>query len=225
VLQRLTTILVVLLFGGMIAACGEDDALTTPAGQSSAGQATPAQGSGQAGATPGMMSWTSPPEMQLEEGVDYGAVIRTSLGEMTIDLFEEEAPLTVNNFIFLARQGFYEGVPFHRVINGFMIQTGDPTGTGSGGPGYRFADEPVNREYLRGTVAMANSGPNTNGSQFFIMHADRPLQPNYTIFGIVTEGVETLNAIANVEVSMNAMGEMASPVDPVVIERVEIVQR
>ncbi|HCG29273.1 MAG TPA: peptidylprolyl isomerase, partial [Chloroflexi bacterium] len=82
------------------------------------------------------------------------------------------APKTVNNFVFLAKQGYYTNVPFHRIIKGFMIQTGDPTGTGAGGPGYRFADEPVTRDYVRGTVAMANAGPNTNGSQFFIMHQD-----------------------------------------------------
>ena len=91
--------------------------------------------------------------------------------------------MTVNNFVFLARQGFYDGVTFHRVIPNFMAQTGDPTGTGTGGPGYRFNDEPVTRKYVRGTLAMANAGPNTNGSQFFIVHKDYPLPPNYTIFG------------------------------------------
>src|SRR3954471_4559158 len=115
---------------------------------------------------------------------------------MTAQLFPAEAPNTVNNFVFLARDGYYDGVIFHRVISGFMIQGGDPTGTGRGGPGYRFNDEPVSRQYKRGTLAMANAGPNTNGSQFFVMHADYPLPPSYTIFGKLTSGEEGVDAIA-----------------------------
>jgi cyclophilin family peptidyl-prolyl cis-trans isomerase len=134
--------------------------------------------------------------MVLEPGKSYTATIETTAGTMTAELFAAEAPRTVNNFVFLSREGFYEGVIFHRVISGFMIQGGDPTGTGSGGPGYRFADEPVGRDYLRGTLAMANAGPNTNGSQFFIMHANYPLPPNYTIFGKLSAGEEVVDAIA-----------------------------
>ena len=107
---------------------------------------------------------------------------------MTAELFAKDAPQTVNNFVFLARDGFYDGVIFHRVIPGFMIQGGDPTGTGRGGPGYKFEDEPVSQRYERGILAMANAGPNTNGSQFFVMHADYGLPPNYTIFGKLTGG-------------------------------------
>src|SRR5258708_10444567 len=118
-------------------------------------------------------------------------------GDITIEVFSQEAPKTVNNFVFLARQGFYNGVIFHRTINGFMIQGGDPTGSGRGGPGYRFADEKVQRRYTRGIVAMANSGPNTNGSQFFIVHgADAGLPPAYTIFGQVSDGMDTVEKIA-----------------------------
>src|SRR4051794_12590361 len=106
--------------------------------------------------------------MQIDPNKQYSATITTSLGTMTADLFAKDAPVTVNNFVFLAGQGYYDGVTFHRVIPNFMAQTGDPTGTGRGGPGYRFKDEPVTRKYVRGTLAMANSGPNTNGSQFFI---------------------------------------------------------
>jgi len=131
--------------------------------------------------------------------------ISTNKGDITLELFAADAPKTVENFITLIKKVFYDGVIFHRVISGFMIQGGDPTGTGTGGPGYKFADElnseteSYKRGYLRGTVAMANAGPNTNGSQFFIMHKDYPLPHAYTIFGRVTEGLDVVDAIANVE--------------------------
>jgi cyclophilin family peptidyl-prolyl cis-trans isomerase len=136
---------------------------------------------------------------------------------MTAEFFPADAPNTVNNFVFLARDGYYEDVIFHRCIKGFMIQGGDPTGTGRGGPGYRFDDEPVSRQYLRGTLAMANAGPNTNGSQFFIMHADYPLPPSYTIFGKLTSGEDVLDAIATAPT-----GAQDRPVDPVSISSVTI---
>ena len=110
-----------------------------------------------------MKSWSSPPPMSIDPQKRYTAAIETSAGTMTAELFPGDAPKTVNNFVFLAREGFYEGVIFHRVIPGFMIQGGDPTGRGTGGPGYKFDDEPVKRKYTRGTLAMANAGPNTNG--------------------------------------------------------------
>ncbi len=146
----------------------------------------------------GPKQYASPPLMTIEVNKSYTATIKTTLGTMKADLFVKDAPATVNNFVFLARDGFYDGVTFHRVIKGFMAQTGDPTGTGRGGPGYRFNDEPVTRKYERGTLAMANAGPNTNGSQFFIVHQDYRLPPNYTIFGKVTEGVEVLDKITAV---------------------------
>lgn len=133
------------------------------------------------------------------------ATIQTNKGTIKFELLEQDAPKTTENFRFLAEKGYYDGVIFHRVIKGFMIQGGDPTGTGRGGQsawGGRFADEisasseVYRRGYKAGTVAMANAGPNTNGSQFFIMHADYPLPPNYTIFGRVTEGQDVVNAIA-----------------------------
>jgi cyclophilin family peptidyl-prolyl cis-trans isomerase len=164
-----------------------------------------------------MKSYSSPPPMTLEPGRRYTATITTTAGTMTAELFADEAPKTVNNFVFLAREGFYDGVIFHRVISGFMIQGGDPTGTGRGGPGYRFDDEPVKRPYKRGTLAMANAGPNTNGSQFFVMHADYGLPPNYTIFGKLTDGEEVVDAIAGA-----ATGAQDRPVEPVTIERVTI---
>jgi cyclophilin family peptidyl-prolyl cis-trans isomerase len=161
--------------------------------------------------------YASPPEMVIDPARTYTATIETSAGTMTAQLFASEAPRTVNNFVFLANEGFYADVIFHRVISGFMIQGGDPTGTGTGGPGYRFPDEPVSRQYLRGTLAMANAGPNTNGSQFFVMHADYPLPPNYTIFGKLSAGEEVVDAIAGAPT-----GGQDRPVEPVAIKSVTI---
>jgi cyclophilin family peptidyl-prolyl cis-trans isomerase len=156
--------------------------------------------------------------------IAYTSILRTSKGDMTIELNRDQTPKTVQNFVDLAKKGFYNNTIFHRVIKGFMIQGGDPTGTGAGGPGYKFADEPFTGEYTRGTVAMANSGPNTNGSQFFIMHADNPLPKNYVIFGKVTAGFEVLDAIANDAVEMSSSGEMSKPINPATILSVEILK-
>jgi cyclophilin family peptidyl-prolyl cis-trans isomerase len=166
-----------------------------------------------------MKSYSSPPAMGLQPGKKYSASIETSAGTMTAELFADEAPKTVNNFVFLAREGFYSGVIFHRVIRGFMIQGGDPTGTGRGGPGYQFADERVGRPYKRGTLAMANAGPNTNGSQFFVMHADYGLPPNYTIFGKLTSGEDVLDKIATAQT-----GSQDRPTNPVSIQSVTITE-
>lgn len=224
--------LVLTLALALLAACGEDDATETPSGAGSVSDdATATTGNVETGATATTgegdepMQWDQPPAMALEEGKDYGAVIKTSKGDITVDLYEADAPNTVNNFVFLAQQGYYANVPFHRIISGFMIQTGDPTGTGAGGPGYRFADElPTNLNYTRGTLAMANAGPNTNGSQFFITHADltNGLPKNYTIFGAVTDGIDVVDAIASVPVGPSRSGEMSNPQEPVSIESVEI---
>ncbi len=161
-----------------------------------------------------------PPEMAVDPKKSYSATVDTSAGKMVLDLFVDDAPATVNSFVFLAREGFYENVIFHRVIEGFMIQGGDPTGTGTGGPGYKFADEPVKRKYNRGTLAMANAGPNTNGSQFFIMHRDYPLPPNYTIFGALTSGEDVLDAIATAKT-----GGGDRPIEPVTINSVTIEEK
>jgi cyclophilin family peptidyl-prolyl cis-trans isomerase len=168
--------------------------------------------------------WTSPPAMQLEQGKDYTATIHTNKGDIVIDLDEQGAPKTVNNFVFLANEGFYTNVPFHRIAKGFVIQTGDPTGTGRGGPGYRFEDEPVTKNYTRGTLAMANAGPNTNGSQFFICLADLATLPkNYTIFGTVTSGMDVVDAIAAVPTTLDASGrEQSKPLEPVTMTSVDI---
>ena len=169
-------------------------------------------------------TYTSPPSMTINVKSSYTAEIETSSGSITIDLFTDVAPNTVNNFVSLSNDGYYNDVIFHRVIKGFMIQGGDPSGTGHGDmgkyPGYDFEDELENpMNYERGIVAMANRGPNTNGSQFFIMHADYPLPYQYTIFGKVTEGLETVDAIANVQT-----GENDKPVDDIVILSVKITE-
>ena len=164
-----------------------------------------------------MKSYAAPPQMNIDPAHTYSATIDTGAGTMTAELFATEAPKTVNNFVFLARDGFYNGVIFHRVIRGFMIQGGDPTGTGRGGPGYRFDDEPVSRKYNRGILAMANAGPNTNGSQFFVMHADYGLPPNYTIFGRLTSGEDVLDKIAAAPT-----GAQDRPTEPVKINSVTI---
>lgn len=162
-------------------------------------------------------TYNNPPPMVIDPAKSYTATMETTAGTMVLELFPQEAPLAVNNFVFLANDHFYDGVIFHRVIRGFMIQGGDPTGTGRGGPGYRFPDEPVQRPYSRGTLAMANAGPNTNGSQFFIMHADYPLPPNYTIFGQLIEGEDVLDKIATAPT-----GPQDRPLNPVEIQSVRI---
>lgn len=161
-------------------------------------------------------------EPTISEQKEYTAVMHTEKGDITISLNTKETPITVNNFITLSKKGFYNNTIFHRVIKGFMIQGGDPTGTGSGGPGYTFADEPFSGEYTRGTLAMANAGPNTNGSQFFIMQEDNALPKNYVIFGKVTSGIEVVDTIANAPVQQSSSGEQSSPVKPVKITSIDI---
>lgn len=162
------------------------------------------------------------PKMEIDKNKKYFAILETDAGSIKIEFFSKETPITVNNFISLAKKKFYDNTIFHRVIPGFMIQGGDPEGTGRGGPGYQFDDEPFTGEYIRGTVAMANSGANTNGSQFFIMHADYDLPKNYVIFGKVIEGMETVDAIANAQTEDNGMGEISKPINPIRITKVII---
>ncbi len=143
--------------------------------------------------------WDQPPEMQIDTGKTYPVTIDTEKGAIELALYPQHAANTVNNFVFLAQEGFYDGVAFHRVISDFMIQGGDPTGTGRGGPGYRFADEikdnPLTHE--TGVISMANAGPDTNGSQFFITHSPQPhLDGVHTVFGKVVQGQDVVNDIA-----------------------------
>jgi cyclophilin family peptidyl-prolyl cis-trans isomerase len=240
--RRWLPLMVIAVIAVIAVGCGQDDVATssatvagvessaaTPAQSGAASQPTAATGA--AGANEGTSTtvskpkqWSEPPAMQLEAGKDYGATLHTSMGDIVVDLDEQGAPKTVNNFVFLAEQGFYTNVPFHRVIKDFMIQTGDPTGTGAGGPGYKFADEPITKNYTKGTLAMANAGPNTNGSQFFICQVDNTnkLQKNYTIFGNVVSGQDVVDAIANAPVKASRQGEMSSPVDPITLLSVDI---
>lgn len=157
------------------------------------------------------------PELTIDTSKTYLVTLKTTEGDIVIELDAENTPITANNFVYLAEKDFYDNTIFHRVIEDFMIQGGDPQGTGMGGPGYKFEDEPITKDYTRGTVAMANSGPDTNGSQFFIMHADYPLPKNYVIFGKVTEGIEVVDKIATAEVKASFSGEQSSPVNPVKI--------
>ncbi|KAB8144111.1 peptidylprolyl isomerase [Chloroflexia bacterium SDU3-3] len=136
--------------------------------------------------------------MEIDPAKTYRATIATTRGNIVLDLYPEHAPKTVNNFVFLAKQGFYDGLKFHRVISNFMIQGGDPTGTGTGGPGYKFEDETRNNplKHETGVISMANAGANTNGSQFFITHSPQPhLNGKHTVFGKVIQGQEVVDSI------------------------------
>jgi len=142
--------------------------------------------------------WNQPPEMFIDEDQVYQVEMKTSRGTIQLELYPEHAPRTVNNFVFLAQEGFYDGVTFHRVIDNFMIQGGDPTGTGRGGPGYRFEDELEDNPltHQAGVISMANAGPNTNGSQFFITHSPQPhLDGKHTVFGKVVEGKDVVDSV------------------------------
>lgn len=142
--------------------------------------------------------WSTPPEMQIDPTKNYKAHMETDKGTMVIELFADKTPITVNNFVFLAREGYYDEVIFHRVIPDFMVQGGDPTGTGRGGPGYKFQDEFVAslKHDKQGILSMANAGPFTNGSQFFITHGPTPhLNGKHTVFGQVVEGLDVLMSI------------------------------
>jgi cyclophilin family peptidyl-prolyl cis-trans isomerase len=164
----------------------------------------------------------APPPMCLDDGATYQAVVTTKTGEFTIDLDAEAAPVTVNSFVFLARYGYFDATPCHRIITDFVVQCGDPTGTGTGGPGYEFDDElPAEGEYELGSVVMANSGPNTNGSQFFIVTGDQgvALPPLYSLFGQVSDGFDT--AVADMAAAGSESGTPTTPVD---IVSVQIVQ-
>ena len=167
---------------------------------------------------------TTPPPMQAIKNSMHEITLKTNFGDITFETFDKDAPRTVENFIALAEKNFYDNLTFHRVINAFMIQGGDPNGNGTGGPGYTFEDE-LNADsesaklgYQRGIVAMANAGPNTNGSQFFIMHQTVGLPHNYTIFGAVTRGIETVDAIAKTKTDGND-----KPLSSVVIKDVLVI--
>jgi cyclophilin family peptidyl-prolyl cis-trans isomerase len=158
-------------------------------------------------------SWDAPPEMTIDQAATYTATVGTTCGDITVELFAADAPIAVNSFVFLAANDFYDAVPFHRTIWGFMVQGGDPTGTGTGGPGYSFEDElgTVSKYgFARGNLAMANSGPATNGSQFFIVQGDASHLTTHTVFGRVTGGIDVVDRIAAMPAGPN--GEVEAPV-------------
>lgn len=171
-------------------------------------------------------TYDEPPDERLDPDTTYTVNVETTKGEFDIVLDQEAGPIAAANFAFLVREGFYDGVPFHRVIEGFMVQAGDPTGTGTGGPGYAIEDDEVSGSYSRGTVAMANAGPDTAGSQFFIVQGrdvEQRLPKAYAIFGEVDEeGMEVVDEIASVEVTTGPNGEKSRPVEPVLIEKMEL---
>ena len=170
------------------------------------------------GSAPRKQEFDSAPDQGIDPSKRYTATMDTSMGTIVIALDAVNAPKTVNNFVFLAAHHYYDGVVFHRIINGFMCQGGDPTGTGRGGPGYRFDDEPVKQRYQIGSVAMANAGPNTNGSQFFIISGPNGvrLPPQYALFGKVVKGMETVEAIEG------CGSQSGKPSEPITIESVTI---
>jgi cyclophilin family peptidyl-prolyl cis-trans isomerase len=213
----------------VLTACGNKP-VESNQGAAASPTATPASTAKATGTpTASPKSYTKAPDMSIDASKTYQAEVKTSKGVFTIDLFAKDAPKTVNNFVFLSKDGFYNNVIFHRIIKNFMVQTGDPKGNGTGGPGYKFEDELKSpHKYELGTVAMANSGPNTNGSQFFICAVDDcgglNKSPNYTIFGKLTkESMETITKIASTPVK--AGGEGSTPSEKVTIDSIAIVEK
>ncbi|ASS76384.1 peptidylprolyl isomerase [Tumebacillus algifaecis] len=219
----LTTLLSTALISTLLSGCGTDEA-KEPVKQSN-------QNNNPQGSTPAKQKqYANKPEMKIDIAKEYTATIQTNKGDIKIKLLDDAAPVTVNNFIFLAKDHYYDGVTFHRVIKDFMIQSGDPTGTGAGGPGYKFEDElPPSKPYAKGILAMANAGPNTNGSQFFIGSGPQAEGlnniPNYTVFGEVIEGIEVVDKIAAVPVGMSPSGENSKPQEDVHIKTVTIEEK
>jgi cyclophilin family peptidyl-prolyl cis-trans isomerase len=224
-MKLLTLFFTVLLV--LLTACGNK-----PADNKQGSTATPAAATPSATATDTSTpkQYSKPPEMKIDPAKSYQADVVTSKGSFTIELFAKDAPKTVNNFVFLSKEGFYNNVVFHRIIKSFMIQTGDPLGTGRGGPGYKFDDE-LNSpyKYEPGIVAMANSGKNTNGSQFFICSGadctNLNSMPNYTIFGKVTVGMDTITNIASTPVKQGAESSPSVPTEKVTIQSITIKEK
>lgn len=211
-------VLALLLVMFVLAGCGA----ASPA--SSAASATVTPVTGPTNTAPANGPYKHPPAMTINIHHRYFADITTTDGAFTIKLLPNVAPITVNNFVFLARHHYYDHNIFHRIMAGFMIQTGDPTGTGFGGPGYTFKDEPVTMKYRPGVVAMANHGPNTNGSQFFIVTGPQAssLPPAYTIFGKVIHGMKVVEKLSNTPVTQTPSGELSQPLKTVMMKKVII---
>ena len=205
---------VVLLFLLMLlplSACGEDESQSqTPDG--------------------GTMQWDAPPEMTIDAEVEYLVTVETTHGTMKGRLFPEAAPNAVNNFVFLARQGYFDGLKIHRIVKGFVLQSGDPTGTGTGGPGYNIQDDPVPADlnYVKGTFAMANKGTaNSGGSQFFITlgHLTGRLPKQYALFGVLDEGLDAVDAINDADTTTGPRGENSTPTGDVRVLKITIEEK
>ena len=183
----LISISLILMLGG----CSEQSPTPIPTPPTTPTTPTPAPTT-----TSAPKSYTAPPSMTIDVDKAYTAIIETEKGDLVLELFAKDVPMTVNNFVFLARDGFYNNTSFHRVIPGFMAQGGDPTGTGTGSPGYKFTDEFSEHKHNTGTLSMANSGPNSNGCQFFITYAPQShLDGKHSVFGQLTEGMDVLQKI------------------------------
>jgi cyclophilin family peptidyl-prolyl cis-trans isomerase len=225
----LTTMLGAALVTGLLTGCTNQGQLTNPTKQTD-NTGTNTNTGGQQQAQPSGKQYPKAPAMEIDKSKTYTAVIHTNKGDITVNLFADKAPITVNNFVFLSKDHFYDNVKFHRVIKTFMIQTGDPTATGMGGPGYQFQDElPPSKPYAKGIVAMANAGPNTNGSQFFIGSGDQVAalnkMPNYTVFGEVTQGLDVVDKIASVPVKAGDSGEVSTPTEDVHMNSIDITEK
>lgn len=228
--QLFTTLFACLTAAALIAGCSGGSSETAPPQPKPPAKEVSKEPAQPPGPT-GEKKYAKPPAMQIDKNKKYQAIISTTMGDITVELFAKDAPVTVNNFVFLAKDKFYDGLTFHRVIKNFMIQTGDPLGNGTGGPGYNFEDELNNgHTYEPGVVAMANAGANTNGSQFFIGSGDdvKNLKnyPNFTIFGKVVAGMDVVQKIAAVKVKNNPLtGEASMPVEPIKIKTITIQEK
>ncbi len=225
--SKLLFLLALVSLAALVAAgCGEDSGSSDEGG--GAEQAAEREGGGgsdDVAERNGM--YDEAPTERLDPKQTYVVEVDTNKGTFEITVDPKAAPIAAANFVFLVKEGFYDGVPFHRIIKDFMVQGGDPTGTGTGGPGYELKDDPVKGEYTRGTVAMANAGPDTGGSQFFIVHGSNVQLPkDYVIFGKVDEdGMQVVDDIADVEVQASAdTGEPSDPVEDVVIQTATLTQ-
>jgi cyclophilin family peptidyl-prolyl cis-trans isomerase len=233
VARRLAALTAALALLGAVAACSDDDPKAgAPPATSAAETTSPATGPDACDHTPPSpppdpRTYGAPPRREIDPERSYRATLDTSCGEIVIALDSELAPIAVNNFVALARDGFYDGLTFHRVVEGFVIQGGDPEGNGEGGPGYTFEDELPTDGYPPGSVAMTNSGPNTNGSQFFIVTGQAPLPNAFTRFGRVTRGLDVARRIESFADPDADPGDPSAqrPTEPIYIYEVTIAER
>lgn len=208
----------------VLGGCGSDNKSDSEPSKKDSGSSADGGGSDGSEEDSGGQQWDSPPKMTIDPDKTYTALLKTNKGSFTIALDPKKAPNATNNFVFLAREGFYKNVPFHRIAKDFVIQTGDPTGTGTGGPGYNIEDDPGGK-YTRGTVAMANTGaPNSAGSQFFVSLGDLELPATYALFGKVTKGMDVVDQIAQTPVEDTGSGEVSSPTEKVTLQDVTITE-